>query len=127
MLEGCAILFMEGPRPVDPALDSLCKPDEQLDELTKQILEVLFSSFLVVSQRQLKDNLEGGKYADLDNLPLALAGQTESVPQTNVGPERIFSQLDRLVCAMPSASTIAMGKYEKNFILTLYYQLSSTI
>jgi hypothetical protein len=60
--------------------------------------------------------LEGGIYCDPDNLPLSVLAQTSSVPKTNIGPERIFSQLDRLIQLMPSANTIAMGEKPILFI-----------
>ena len=109
VLRGAARLYPDLTEAEDPQLASLISPNRDLDELTKQTLEVLFSAFLVVVQRQLKDCLGDGKYADPDNLPLSFWQETTSVPNSNIGPERIFSQLDRLIRLMPAATTIAIG------------------
>ncbi|CAG2205351.1 unnamed protein product [Mytilus edulis] len=60
----------------------------------------------VVCSRQLKDHIEGGKYAT--GWSPELLQESATVPRTNVGPERIFSQLDSLIRVMPRATTNAM-------------------
>ncbi|XP_071124318.1 uncharacterized protein [Mytilus edulis] len=69
---------------------------------------VLFSSFKVVCSRQLKDHIKGDKYAT--GWSPELLQESATVPRTNVGPERIFSQLDSLIRVMPRATTNAMER-----------------
>ena len=40
----------------------LVEPDSEIDDSTVQCLEIIFSSFVVVLERMLKDHLEDGKY-----------------------------------------------------------------
>ncbi|CAC5425668.1 unnamed protein product [Mytilus coruscus] len=60
----------------------------------------------VVCSRQLKDHIDGGKYAT--GWSPELLEESATVPRTNVGPERIFSQLDGLVRVMSRTTTNAM-------------------
>jgi hypothetical protein len=55
-------LFGEEAVKKDKVYECLVNPSVELDDLTCQILELLFSSFQIVCSRQLKDHLEGGKY-----------------------------------------------------------------
>ncbi|CAC5414207.1 unnamed protein product [Mytilus coruscus] len=106
LMKGEEFIFGEETVQKDKVFDKLVSPSPQLDNLTQQILELLFSSFKVVCSRQLKDHIEGGKYAT-DWSP-ELLEESATVPRTNVGPERIFSQLDSLIRVMPRATTNAM-------------------
>ncbi len=88
----------------DWVFDSLVRECD-LDGMTKQILEVLFASFVKKTRMLLCDQLAGGVNADMD---VDRMSETESVPKTNVGPERDFGMLDSLMRARPSAYTCAM-------------------
>ena len=106
LMRGEEFIFGEDTVQKDKVYEVLVRPSQQLDNLTCQILELLFSSFQVVCSRQLKDHIEGGKYAS--NWSPELISESATVPKTNVGPERIFSQLDSLIRVMPKATTNAM-------------------
>ncbi|XP_052088201.1 uncharacterized protein LOC127725313 [Mytilus californianus] len=106
LMKGEEFIFGEETVQKDKVFDKLVSPSPQLDNLTQQILELLFSSFKVVCSRQLKDHIEGGKYAT--GWSPELLEESATVPRTNVGPERIFSQLDSLIRVMPRATTNAM-------------------
>jgi hypothetical protein len=60
VLTGQAILFGNDAPDVDLVLSVLIQPSDALDMMTKQALELLFSSFQLVSARQLIDYLSGG-------------------------------------------------------------------
>ncbi|CAC5402009.1 unnamed protein product [Mytilus coruscus] len=106
LMKGEEFIFGEETVQKDKVFDKLVSPSPQLDNLTQQILELLFSSFKVVCSRQLKDHIEGGKYAT--GWSPELLEESATVPRTNVGPERIFSQFDSLIRVMPRANTNAM-------------------
>ena len=55
-----------------------------LEILTKQILELIFGGFAVVSKRLLYDHLEGGKYFGKEEVYEEVA---KSVPSTNAQSE----------------------------------------
>ena len=64
-------LFMKGEESLFPDLVhkdeqyfKLIEPSNHLDKSTKQCLEIIFSSFVVVSNHMLKHHLKGGKYAN---------------------------------------------------------------
>jgi hypothetical protein len=118
LLTGREVLFEED-LPRDAVFDALLQPNPALDLLTRQALELMFSSFLVVTRRQLKDHLDEGKCAS-NTWSSERVAETSSVPRTNVGPERIFAQLDNLIRVMPRATTIAQGEY---FIYIQFIQL----
>ncbi|CAC5388732.1 unnamed protein product [Mytilus coruscus] len=90
LMKGEEFIFGEETVQKDKVFDKLVSPSPQLDNLTQQILELLFSCFKGVCSRQLKDHIEGDKYAS-DWSP-ELLEESATVPRTNVGPERIFSQ-----------------------------------
>lgn len=106
LMKGEEFIFGEDMVQKDKVYERLVSPSIGLDNLTRQVLELLFSSFQVVCSRQLKDHIEGGKYAT--NWSPELLSDTATVPRTNVGPERIFAQLDSLIRVMPRATTNAM-------------------
>ena len=46
----------------DHIYDRLMEKSEEFDELTKQLLEILFGSFSIITKRMLHDHLKGDKY-----------------------------------------------------------------
>ncbi|XP_014675076.1 PREDICTED: uncharacterized protein LOC106815158 [Priapulus caudatus] len=114
LVDGSAKLFGEDTLiEWNAVCESLFKPCE-LDEQTKQALELICSSLLVIVQRMLGDHLEGGvhtKHTEEDRIT------TKSVPTTNVSVERDFGMLDRILKEKPNATTIAIEgliMYKKN-------------
>ena len=90
----------------DEVYEHLIAPTENpvLETYTQMTLELTFGGMLLILERQAKDQLPGGKYWGL--------GQSEcekvsAVSSTNTAFERDFAQLDMLMRAKPSASTIA--------------------
>ena len=95
--------FDDGLMTKDHIYDSLMQPSEKYDDLTKQILEIMFGSFAIITKRMLLDHLKGGKYSQ----PSAeLIQEVESCPTTNVFPESNFGSLDRLMREKPNANEI---------------------
>lgn len=43
---------------------NLNEPDPEMDDNTTQNLEIIFNSFVVVSERMLKGHLQDGKYGN---------------------------------------------------------------
>ena len=85
----------------------------ELDEMTKQILEMVFASFESKLRVLVQDQLKEGVNAE-DNMCLR---ETESVPRTNVDCERDFGMLDRMMRERPNAHTCvleSMIMYKKN-------------
>lgn len=73
------------------------------DVMTQELLQLLFTSFSITTKRLLLDHLPGGKHHLVTE-----TSETESVPTTNVAPERDFAVLDRLVREKPNASVVAL-------------------
>ena len=48
----------------DDMFSKLVEPDPEIDDSTIHCLEIIFNSFVVVSERMLKDHLEDGKYGN---------------------------------------------------------------
>ena len=88
----------------DHIFDSLMEPNEDYDELTKQILETIFGSFSVITKRMLADHLKNGQ---LDNACDELRNELASC-LTTVYPESNFGVLDRLMREMPNANEITI-------------------
>ena len=87
-------LFVKGeeslfPEPVhkDDQFNILVQPNEKIHQSCIQCLELIFGSFFVVSNRMLKDNLKGGKYAEL-------MIKAKSTSTTNAEAKRDFGMLD---------------------------------
>lgn len=99
-------LFGEEAVKKDKVYACLVSPSVELDNLTCQILELLFSSYQIVFRRQLKDHLKGGKY--FTSWSSDLLAESATVPKTNIGPERIFAELENLIRVMPRATTNAI-------------------
>ena len=75
------------------------------DSMTMELLQLLFGSFSITTQRMLIDHLPEGKYHSSD---AKLKEEISSVPTTNVAPERDFAVLDRLLHQKPNATSIAL-------------------
>ena len=64
---------------------------------------MLFQSFSITLQRLVIDHLPGGMYNAVVD-----PQETQSVPKTNIAPERDFAVLDRLMTQKPNATYIAL-------------------
>ncbi|CAC5360877.1 unnamed protein product [Mytilus coruscus] len=82
LMKGEEFIFGEETVQKDKVFDKLVSPSPQVDNLTRQIVELLFSSFKVVCRRQLKDHIEGFKYAT--GWSPELLEESATVPKTNV-------------------------------------------
>ena len=89
----------------DHIYDRLMEKSDEFDELTKQLLEILFGSFAIITKRMLHDHLEGGKY---DQPSDTLIEESESSPNENVFTESNFGCLDRLMREKPNANEITL-------------------
>ena len=89
----------------DHIYDRLMEKSEEFDELTKQLLEILFGSFSIITKRMLHDHLKGGKY---DQPSDTLIQESESTPNENVFTESNFGCLDRLMREKPNANEITL-------------------
>ena len=87
----------------DEVYEKLVQSSEKYDESTKQLLELLFASFSVITKRMLYDHLEGGKF---DKPSLNLMSDAKSVPNVNNYPESNFGFLDRLMVQKPRCNEI---------------------
>ncbi|KAJ8048656.1 hypothetical protein HOLleu_01057 [Holothuria leucospilota] len=104
LVTGKDILYPDVPVNKDSVYDTLMQ-NNQYDAMVKQLLEMLCTSFEMLSKRMLADHLDGGKYSDG---AVDLVKETQSVPTTNTTVERDFGMLDRLMREKPSASTLAL-------------------
>ena len=89
----------------DHIYDRLMEQSEEFDELTKQLLEILFASFSIITKRMLHDHLKGGKYDEPSD---TLIKESESTPTENVFTESNFGCLDRLMREKPNANEITL-------------------
>ena len=87
----------------DNVYDKLLVPNEGYDLCTKQLLELFFASFSIITNRMLHDHLEGGKY---DNPSESLRNESVSTPNANTNPETDFGFLDRLKIMKPNSNDI---------------------
>ena len=78
--------------------------DAELDCLTRECLEIICCSCSVLVERQLADQLPGGKFHVPDE---AVYEETALCPRSNVLSERDFAQMDRKVKQKPNISTLA--------------------
>ena len=83
----------------------LITPNELINDMTKQALEVIFSRLAVVTRRMLHDHVGDGKFANGRN-DQELVKETESVNTTNVETEQDFGKLDKLMKLKPKALDI---------------------
>ena len=106
LLKGNVIFFDDfegGLITKDHIYESLIHPCEEYDDLTKQILEIMFGSFAIITKRMLHDHLSGGKFSQPSAEQIE---EVESCPTTNVFPESNFGILDRLMREKPNANEI---------------------
>ena len=106
LLEG-ETLFDEAAVPIhrDEVYDSLFAGQEvQVEVLTQEALELIFHSWIILLERQAKDQLPGGKYS---NPSPDLQTQAKNVPATNMASERDFGLFDLLLCSKPSTRVIS--------------------
>ena len=92
----------------DHIYDRLMEKSEEFDELTKQLLDILFGSFSIITKRMLHDHLKGGKY---DQPSDTLIQESESTPNENVFTESNFGCLDRLIREKPNANEIHLNRF----------------
>ena len=71
---------------------------ESFNIITKLILEILSSHFLILLERQVADQLPGGAFS--------VKEASTNVPKTNVLSERDFAQLDLQLRIKPSARIV---------------------
>eukprot|EP00057_Strongylocentrotus_purpuratus_P026366 XP_011680840.1 PREDICTED: uncharacterized protein LOC105446121 [Strongylocentrotus purpuratus] len=114
-MRGEDVLFEGKHDPLDPIFTALVTPNPELDPMTKQVLEVLFLTYCQVTEKMLEDHLPSGKHSEMGEEKVK---ETKSVPKTNVGVERDFGMLDRLMRLKPSAGmmfveSIIMGVRNK--------------
>ena len=74
--------------------------------MTQELLQLLFATFSVTTQRLLLDHLPGGKYHVVADT--VMVQEIASVSTTNVAPELDFAILDRLMWEKPNASHVAL-------------------
>ncbi|CAB3978959.1 Hypothetical predicted protein [Paramuricea clavata] len=103
VLTGEAVVFDDVKLKKDVCYEKLIDEDPTWDPMTKQVLELIFGSFVVVTKRMLSDHLEGGKY---DKPNAEMQDECKNAPKTNVVPERDFGMLDRLIAQKPNATTL---------------------
>ena len=103
-INGEAKLDSAGSVNVNEVWIALIKTSE-VDSMTKELLQLLFGSFSITTQRMLTDYLPEGKYHSDD---AKLKEEISSVPTTNVAPERDFAALDRLLHQKPNATSVAL-------------------
>jgi E1A/CREB-binding protein len=105
VLEGEELLFPEFTNCDDEVAQDLQKPSD-MDDMVQEVLELLFKSFSLTTQRLVIDHLPGGEFHTIKDP--AIAEEIKCVPTTNVAPERDFAVLDRLLSEKPNATYIAL-------------------
>lgn len=89
-----------------PILDKLLESSsEEFDDMTQQVLELVFASLVKVCCRLVADHLEHGRYDDVSEHQHNVL---RSVPKTNVACERDFGIFDYLIRSKFRASKIAL-------------------
>ena len=89
----------------DPVFLSLLKDDNNINENTLIILQMIFKAFQLLCEHMLVDHLPGGIH-DIDTAEYR--EETKSVPKTNTISERDFALLDRFIRERPNSTTIAI-------------------
>lgn len=84
--------------------------DDELNVLTIEALQIILINFLIIIERQLSENLPGGKLNEHTEGVNGEQLRTESVTvsATNIVSERDFANLDRLHRDKPNANLIAL-------------------
>lgn len=93
----------------DDVWNSLIEPNENLDTITIELLQLLFGAFSNTTQRLLVDHLPGGIYNSVTES--TLIEEISCVPTNNIAPERDFAILDRMIREKPNASTLALEAF----------------
>ena len=106
-MKGEVVVFNDVESVKDEIFENLVAPSDEYDVLTAQALELIFAALVVKTKRMLADHLKGGKYG-VSSQPEDLLSETQSVVKTNVGPERDFGMLDRLMVEKPRATSIVL-------------------
>ena len=89
----------------DEVWHALIEPDST-DAMTQELLQLLFHTFSVTTQRLLIDHLPNGAYYNVSER--SIIEKTASVPTTNVSPERDFAVLNLYLREKPNAQLIAL-------------------
>ena len=105
VIENQVFLFEDYTNTTDEVALHIFESSEE-DSMVQEILQILFKSFSLTIQRLLIDHLPGGEFHGVTDPSIVL--ETESVPKTNVTPERNFAVLDRLLSEKPNATYIAL-------------------
>ena len=105
LINSQASLFPEFTNADDPIAQCLFQPTKN-DGIVQELLQLLFKSFSLTIQRLLVDHLPGGEFHGM--LDPEIIAETNSVPKTNVSPERDFAILDRLMAQKPNATYSAL-------------------
>ena len=101
------VIFNEVERVKDEMFEKLAAPRDEYDVLTAQAMELIFVVLVVKTKRMLAEHLKGGKYGVSGQSEDSLS-ETQSVVKANVGPERYFGMLDRLMVEKPRATSIVL-------------------
>ena len=99
VVSGEARLFQDYSPTKDEIFNSLTKLCD-LDSTVQEILQVIFTSLVVLITRLLEDHLPGGV---LEKPTKQLVTETKSVPNSNTVSERDFAKLDRLLREKPQS------------------------
>lgn len=89
----------------DDVWRALVRPDSS-DTMTQELLQLLFNTFSVTTQRLLIDHLLDGIHHNVTDE--TIVQEIASVPTTNVSPERDFAVLDRYLREKPNAQLISL-------------------
>jgi hypothetical protein len=87
--------------------ERLMKPDEY-DVKTIIVVQHIFGAWSTLLQKASSDHLQGGKYAQVDDVT---ASQTVSTPRHNKFPARVFALLDAFTRFRLVASTLCNEAY----------------
>ena len=82
--------------------------DTDLDIYTQISLELIVTSFILIIERQAKDQLDRGKYFQPSE---ELQRSSRNVPTTNTVSERDFAILDILLRLKPAAAFLSLETY----------------
>ena len=105
LIEGSIRCIPDGVIHEDEVWNALIQSNST-DTMTQELLQLIFHSFSVTTQRLLIDHLPGGIHHNVTDE--TTIEETRSVPTTNVSPERDFAVLDRLLREKPNAHYIAL-------------------
>ena len=100
LLNGTAVLFDDVLIERDDVFNSLVETNDD-DKVTQQMLELLFSSYVMITNRLLGEHV-------IDDVYEGNEAETKSVPKTNTSVECDFGMLDRLIREKPKASNYAV-------------------